>query len=62
MFRIMEAKKILLRRQAQRKIEMERELEMALLDGKIDAIHKDWMNDLLAVRAQTGVRGMIARA
>jgi hypothetical protein len=35
--------------------------EMAALEKSIEGMHEDWMQQLLAIRAQTGIRGMLAR-
>ena len=42
-------------------MEQERQLaEIEAIDGQLDAMHEDWMGDLMAISIQTGVRGMIA--
>lgn len=35
--------------------------EMAELERSIAGMHEDWMQQLLVIRAQTGIRGLLAR-
>lgn len=35
--------------------------EMAALEKSIAGMHEDWMQQLLVIRAQTGIRGLLAR-
>lgn len=54
------AKNVVMKR---RVIMMEQEKEKALIaaiDEKLDDMHEDWMNDLMAIRAQSGVRFKLA--
>lgn len=48
----------------QRKVVEEREREkreLQELEDSIQGLHERWMHELMAIRAQTGVRGMLAR-
>ncbi len=48
----------------QRAMVMERrqeQAELAALEASLAGYHQSWMEELLAIRAQTGIRGMIAR-
>lgn len=38
----------------------QQEQELEEIESKLDSMHSDWMQDLMAIRAQTGVRGMLA--
>ncbi len=59
--RIIKAQKAVIKRKAI--IAEERRLagEMEELDNRIDGIHADWTNDLLAIRIETQVRGTLGK-
>jgi len=60
--RIIKAQKVVAKRKALVAEEMRLAREMDQLDDRLDGMHGDWMNDLLAIRAQSGVRGMLGKA
>ena len=60
-YRMYRAKK---RVSKQRAIVMEKRQELAELDElekNLQGYHQSWMDELLTIRAQTGIRGMLAR-
>jgi hypothetical protein len=36
-------------------------LEMETLEASVLGLHGEWMHELMVIRAQTGIRGMLAR-
>ena len=41
--------------------EYKKELMLEALDGRLDDMHGDWMNELLAIRIETASRGLLAK-
>lgn len=58
--RILATRRVEERRQFRKK-EMEEAKLMCELESMIEDIHEDWLKELFAIRAQSGVRGLIAR-
>ena len=59
--RIIKAQKVVFKRIAVIQEEERIKHEMEDLDNRIDGIHADWTNDLLAIRVETQVRGMLGK-
>ena len=55
------ARRIVKRKRKELEKERKQHAFIEQLDESIESIHKDWMGDLLAIRAQSGTRGLLAR-
>jgi hypothetical protein len=55
------AKKIIIKRRVIVGAEIKKKLLIEEVENKLDDIHDDWMNDMMAIRIETGLRGKFAK-
>lgn len=60
-YRIHLARKKIIKQRAIVTEQRQEQAELSLLEASLAGYHQSWMEELLAIRAQTGIRGMIAR-